>query len=128
MAMLSRWFTTIVVTAALAPSVGRGEVAGKWVAELTSPTLLEPAYIRVVLERTGDAVSGVWGTEIVKGTVKGSTVSKARERLLDRAVVEIFVETELVLRAERVVQTQSGLQRRLTEHRHGLVQPAPDIR
>jgi hypothetical protein len=38
--MLSRLFATIVVTAALAPSFGRGEVAGKWVAELTSPTLL----------------------------------------------------------------------------------------
>src|SRR3984957_17034610 len=75
MAMLSRWIATIVVSAALVPGVGRSEVAGKWVAELTSPTLLEPAYIRVVLARTGDAVSGTWGTEIVKGTVKGSTVS-----------------------------------------------------
>ena len=75
--MLSRWFTTLVVTAALVPGVGRGEVAGKWVAELTSPTLLEPAYIRIVLERAGDAVSGTWGTEIVKGTVKGSTVTLA---------------------------------------------------
>ena len=76
--MLSRWIATIVVTAAaLVPGVGRGEVAGKWVAELTSPTLLEPAYIRVVLGQTGDAVSGTWGTEIVKGTVKGSTVSLA---------------------------------------------------
>src|SRR5580700_7639217 len=76
-AMFSRWFATIVVTAALVPGVGRGEVAGKWVAELTSPMLLEPAYIRVVLARTGDAVSGAWGTEIVKGMVKGSTVSLA---------------------------------------------------
>jgi amidase len=75
--MLSRWFATIVATAALVPGVGLAEVAGKWVAELTSPTLLEPAYIRVVLARTGDAVSGAWGTEIVKGTVKGSTVSLA---------------------------------------------------
>jgi len=75
--MRSRWFATIVVTAALVPIVGRGEVAGKWVAELTSPALLEPAYIRVVLARTDDAVTGTWGTEIVKGTVKGSTVSLA---------------------------------------------------
>jgi acetamidase/formamidase len=74
MTMLLRWFATIVVTAALVPGVGRGEVAGKWVAELTSPALLEPAYIRVVLARTGDAVSGAWGTDTVKGTVKGSTV------------------------------------------------------
>jgi amidase len=73
--MLSRWFATIVVTAALVPCVGRAEVAGKWVAELTSPTLLEPAYIRVELARTGEAVSGTWGTETVKGTLKGSAVS-----------------------------------------------------
>jgi acetamidase/formamidase len=59
------------------PGVSRGEVAGKWVAELTSPTLLEPAYIRVVFAQTGDALSGVWGAEIVKGMVKGSTVSLA---------------------------------------------------
>ena len=73
--MLSRWIATTVMTAALVPGVGRGEVAGKWVAELTSATLLEPAYIRVVLARTGDAVSGTWGTQTVKGTVTGSTVS-----------------------------------------------------
>ena len=75
--MLSRWFATIVMTAALVPGVGRGEVAGKWVAKLTGPTLLEPAYIRVTLARTGDAVSGEWGAQIVKGTVKGSSVSLA---------------------------------------------------
>ena len=72
--MRLRWFATIAVTAALVPGVSRGEVAGKWVAELTSPALLEPAYIRVVLARTGDAVSGAWGTDTVKGTAKGSTV------------------------------------------------------
>jgi len=75
--MLSRWIVTIVVTVALMPGVGRGEVAGKWVAELTTPTLLEPVYIRVVLAQTGDVLSGEWGTAIVKGMVKGSTVSLA---------------------------------------------------
>ena len=48
MAMLSRWIATIVVTAALVPGYQpqwRG--GGKWVAELTSPTLLETVYIRV---------------------------------------------------------------------------------
>lgn len=74
--MFSRWFATIVVAAALVPA-GRGEVTGKWVAELTSSTLLEPAYVRVVLAQTGDAVSGTWGVQNVKGTVKGSTVSLA---------------------------------------------------
>src|SRR3984957_19175752 len=77
MAMLSRCFATIMAAAALVPGVVRAEVAGKWVAEITSSTLLEPAYIRVVLARTGDSVTGAWGTEIVKGTVKGSTVSLA---------------------------------------------------
>jgi acetamidase/formamidase len=75
--MLSRWFATILMTAALVPGVCRGEVAGKWVAELTSPMLLEPAYLRVALERTGDAVTGAWGADTVKGTVKGSTVTLA---------------------------------------------------
>jgi len=75
--MLSRWIVTSVVTAALMPCVGLGEVAGKWVAELTSPTLLEPVYIRVMLAQTGDVLSGEWGTAIVKGMVKGSTVSLA---------------------------------------------------
>ena len=75
--MLLRCFVTMMVAAALVPCVGRAEVAGKWVAELTSSTLLEPAYIRVVLAQTGDSVTGEWGTAIVKGTVKGSTVSLA---------------------------------------------------
>ena len=75
--MRSRWIVTIVGTVALMPGVGRGEVAGKWVAELTTPTLLEPVYIRVVLAQTGDVLSGEWGTAIVKGMVKGSTVSLA---------------------------------------------------
>lgn len=75
--MLLRWFAKITVAAILVPCIGHAEVAGKWVAELTSSTLLEPAYIRVVLAQTGDSVTGTWGTEIVKGTVKGSTVSLA---------------------------------------------------
>jgi acetamidase/formamidase len=72
-----RRFATILVAAIFVPCAVRGEVAGKWVAELTSSTLLEPAYLRVELARTGDAVTGAWGTETVKGTVKGSTVSLA---------------------------------------------------
>jgi acetamidase/formamidase len=37
--------------------------------------LLEPAYARVSLERTGDTLTGMWGTETVKGSIKGSTVT-----------------------------------------------------
>ncbi len=52
--MLSRWIATIVATAALVPGVAYAQVgaqvAGKWVAELTSPTLRRAyAGTRVVL-------------------------------------------------------------------------------
>lgn len=53
------------------------EVQGKWVAEITGPMLLEPAYARVTLERKGDTLSGVWGSDAVKGTVNNSTVTLA---------------------------------------------------
>jgi acetamidase/formamidase len=75
--MLSRAVRTFLLAAALVPCAGRAEVAGKWVAELTSSTLLEPVYVRVELARSGDAVTGTWGTEAVKGTVKGPAVSLA---------------------------------------------------
>jgi amidase len=68
----------MVVMAGLAigPSIAMAaEVAGNWVAEITSPVLLEPAYARVSLERTGDTLSGRWGSDTVKGSVKGSTVT-----------------------------------------------------
>jgi acetamidase/formamidase len=73
--MLSRCFSTILLASALMPCVVRGDVTGKWVAELTGSTLLEPAYTRVELARTGDSVIGTWGADNVKGTVKGSAVS-----------------------------------------------------
>ncbi|QMV17967.1 acetamidase [Granulicella sp. 5B5] len=53
------------------------DIAGKWVAEITGPTLLEPAYARVSLERSGDAITGSWGADALKGTVNGSTVTLA---------------------------------------------------
>jgi acetamidase/formamidase len=74
--MRFRSIATLALFLALT-GLSRAEVAGKWVAELTSPNLLEPAYVRVALERTGDTITGTWGTEIVKGTVKGANVTLA---------------------------------------------------
>ena len=53
------------------------DVAGKWVAEITSPSLLEPTYARVSLERSGNALTGSWGADALKGTVDGPTVTLA---------------------------------------------------
>ena len=53
----------------------RAEVAGKWVAEISGPTLLEPAYARVNLERSGEDVSGAWGEFKLKGTVRGTNLT-----------------------------------------------------
>ena len=51
------------------------EIAGKWVAEVSSPSLLEPVYAHVILETTGDTVSGTWGSSAVRGSAKGSQVT-----------------------------------------------------
>jgi amidase len=74
--MRMRWMAVVVIAgAAIMPFGATAQVAGKWVAEISSPMLLEPAYARVSLERTGDTLTGMWGTETVKGSVKGSTVT-----------------------------------------------------
>lgn len=51
------------------------DVAGKWVAEITSPNLLEPAYARVTLEHTGETLSGAWGELKLSGSAKGANVT-----------------------------------------------------
>ena len=75
--MRMRWLA-IPVMAALTiwPSIANAaDVDGKWVAEISSPVLLEPMYAHVTLSLAGDSVSGIWGSETVKGTVKGSAVT-----------------------------------------------------
>ena len=72
---MRRMAVVLMAGAAILPYVATAEVAGKWVAEISSPTLLEPAYARVSLERTGDTLTGTWGTETVNGSVKGTTVT-----------------------------------------------------
>jgi acetamidase/formamidase len=75
--MRVRWITMMVLAwAAIVPCAAlAAEIAGKWVAEVSGPTLLEPVYAHVTLESTGDTVSGTWGSNLVKGSVKGSQLT-----------------------------------------------------
>lgn len=78
--MHRQWFGTAVIAAAISISATTAIAAGlpgKWTAEITGPTLLEPTYARVTLERSGDALSGTWGTSTLKGTAKGTTLTLA---------------------------------------------------
>ncbi len=72
-----RWLAVLAMAAtAMLPCVASAaDIAGKWTAEISSPTLLEPTYARVTLERSGDTLSGQWGRDTVKGTVSGTTVN-----------------------------------------------------
>src|SRR6058998_3477876 len=77
MTMRRRWMVVFVIVGAVIWPCGASaaEIAGKWVAEVTGPMLLEPVYAHVTLESTGDTVSGAWGSNTVKGSVKGSQVT-----------------------------------------------------
>ncbi len=68
----------VLMMAALVSSSHRGSAAnveGKWVAEVSGPMLLEPVYARVTLQKTGDTLSGSWGTSTFRGSVKGNTLA-----------------------------------------------------
>ncbi len=77
MKMRTRWIEVAMMAALslAARGASAADVAGKWVAEVTGPMLLEPVYARVTLERSGDTLSGSWGTNVVKGSVKGTDVT-----------------------------------------------------
>ena len=72
-----RWMVMFAMLGvAICPSgASAAEIAGNWVAEVSGPMLLEPVYARVALNSTGDTLSGTWGNNTVKGTVKGSQVT-----------------------------------------------------
>jgi amidase len=74
MTMRMRWLIVMaIVVAAMWPcGASAAEIAGKWVAEVSGPMLLEPVFARVTLESTGDTLSGTWGSNTVKGSFKGS--------------------------------------------------------
>src|ERR1700756_1444058 len=77
MTMRMRWMAMMILAGVLMWSRGvvAAEISGKWVAEISGPMLLEPVYARVSLETAGDTVSGMWGSNTVKGSVKGSQVT-----------------------------------------------------
>ena len=72
-----RWLAMVALAAAaMLPSVASAaDVAGKWVAEVSGPMLLEPVYARVTLVQSGDTLTGTWGANTVKGSVKGTAVT-----------------------------------------------------
>jgi amidase len=74
--MRMRWIAAVMMACVACHGMAfAAEIEGKWIAEITSPVLLEPAYAHVALQRTGDNLTGMWGTQAVKGSVKGSDVS-----------------------------------------------------
>lgn len=77
--MGNRWWILLVlcfgVLSGSAPA--QANVGGKWIAEISGPGLLEPAYARVSINSTGDALSGSWGDNTLKGTAKGSNITLA---------------------------------------------------
>ncbi len=64
----------MVALAAACSRAYAADVSGKWVAEITGPTLLEPAYAHVELTRSGEELTGTWGTNALKGSAKGPTI------------------------------------------------------
>lgn len=70
------WMSTMVMAAlgSLSSQALAADVAGKWVAEVSSPMLLEPVYARVTLQQSGGTLSGAWGTDSVRGSVKGNSI------------------------------------------------------
>ncbi len=77
MKMRLRWMTIVLlaVIATWSRPASAAEISGKWIAEVSSKTLLEPAYAHVTLEGTGDALGGTWGNDAVKGSAKGSQLT-----------------------------------------------------
>ena len=65
-----------MIGAAMLPlGASAAEITGNWVAEISGATLLEPVYARVTLEGTGDAMTGTWGSDTLKGSAKGSQIT-----------------------------------------------------
>jgi amidase len=65
-----------LMVAALFPAIAHGAgPEGKWVAAITSPVLLEPLYVHVTVNGDGDAVTGMWANDTLKGSVKGTALT-----------------------------------------------------
>jgi amidase len=77
MTMRMRWMAVwAMIGAAMLPrGASAAEITGKWVAEITGPMLLEPVYARVTLEGSADAITGTWGGDTLKGSMKGPQIT-----------------------------------------------------
>jgi acetamidase/formamidase len=72
-----RWFVSALWMIGLIVSVQSAQAAdlsGKWIAEITGPTLLEPAYAHVKLQNSGTSLAGNWGADTISGSVKGADI------------------------------------------------------
>jgi acetamidase/formamidase len=73
-----RWFRSALLMAGLIASAQLAQAAdpsGKWIAEITGPTLLEPAYAHVTLQNSATSLAGSWGTDTISGSVKGADIT-----------------------------------------------------
>jgi acetamidase/formamidase len=73
-----RWFASAFLIVGLIVSVQSAQAAdlsGKWIAEITGPTLLEPAYAHVTLESSATSLAGKWGADTIGGSVKGADIT-----------------------------------------------------
>lgn len=75
-----RWFRSALLIAGLIVSAQLAQAAdlsGKWIAEITGPTLLEPAYAHVTLQNSANSLAGSWGADRISGSVKGADITFA---------------------------------------------------
>jgi len=75
-----RWFRSALLIAGLIVSAQlalAADLSGKWIAEITGPTLLEPAYAHVTLQNSANSLAGSWGADRISGSVKGADLTFA---------------------------------------------------
>lgn len=75
-----RWFRLILLMAGLIVSAQlahAADLSGKWIAEITGPTLLEPAYAHVTLQNSSNSLAGTWGADTFSGSINGADVTFA---------------------------------------------------
>ncbi|HTF62631.1 MAG TPA: acetamidase/formamidase family protein [Edaphobacter sp.] len=75
-----RWFRSALLIAGLIVSAQlalAADLSGKWIAEITGPTLLEPAYAHVKLQNSTNSLAGSWGADRISGSIKGADITFA---------------------------------------------------
>jgi amidase len=73
---MRRFLMGAVLAAAMLPGAANAaEPEGKWIAEITSPVLLEPLYVHVTLTGNGTNLSGAWANDTLKGSIKAGVLA-----------------------------------------------------